>query len=125
MADDTKSGSGWPDPDTERAQPGDVLGIERGGETTSLGDTEQVEDRRRESSSRRRLKIKSSGAQPARSLSAGTLQGASQLSVTLVVKLGAPRQVAPKVQGRQTLGSAAGGAGRLQRVVSRRIPACS
>ena len=47
MADDTKSGSGWPDPDTERAQPGDVLGIERGGETTSLGDTEQDEDRRR------------------------------------------------------------------------------
>ena len=37
----------WPDPDTERAQPGDVLGIERGGETTSQGDTEEDEDRRR------------------------------------------------------------------------------
>ena len=37
----------WPDPDRERAQPGDVLGIERGGETTSLGETEEDEDRRR------------------------------------------------------------------------------
>jgi hypothetical protein len=37
----------WPDPDKERAQPGDVLGIERGGETTSLGDTEESEDKRR------------------------------------------------------------------------------
>jgi hypothetical protein len=44
------SGSGsasWPDPDKERAQPGDILGIERGGETTSLGDTEEDEDERR------------------------------------------------------------------------------
>ncbi len=48
MADDPKASSGWPDPKTERAQPGDVLGIERGGETTSLGDTEEDEDRRRE-----------------------------------------------------------------------------
>ena len=47
MADDTKASSDWPDPDTERAQPGDVLGIERGGETTSLGDTEEDEDSRR------------------------------------------------------------------------------
>jgi len=47
MADDTKASSDWPDPDTERAQPGDVLGIERAGETTSLGDTEEDEDRRR------------------------------------------------------------------------------
>ena len=47
MADDTKASSDWPDPDTERAQPGDVLGIERGGEITNLGDTEQDEDRRR------------------------------------------------------------------------------
>jgi hypothetical protein len=31
----------------ERAQPGDVLGLERGGETTSLGDTAADEDRRR------------------------------------------------------------------------------
>jgi len=37
----------WPDPDRERAQPGDVLGIERGGETTNLGDTEEDEDERR------------------------------------------------------------------------------
>ena len=42
--------SNWPDPDRERAQPGDVLGIERGGETTSLGDTEEEEDRRRRDS---------------------------------------------------------------------------
>jgi hypothetical protein len=41
------SGSAWPDPDKERAQPGDILGIERGGETTSLGDTEDDEDERR------------------------------------------------------------------------------
>jgi hypothetical protein len=47
MADPTKPGANWPDPDRERAQPGDVLGIERGGETTSLGDTEEDEDRRR------------------------------------------------------------------------------
>jgi hypothetical protein len=41
-------GSGnWPNPDNDRAQPGDVLGIERGGETTSLGDTEEEEDERR------------------------------------------------------------------------------
>jgi hypothetical protein len=45
MADDTAK---WPDPETDRAQPGDVLGIERGGETTSLGETEEDEDRRRE-----------------------------------------------------------------------------
>jgi hypothetical protein len=37
----------WPDPDNERAQPGDVLGIERGGETTSLGDTDESENQRR------------------------------------------------------------------------------
>jgi hypothetical protein len=47
MANPTDPNSNWPDPDTERAQPGDVLGIERGGETTSLGDTEEGEDRRR------------------------------------------------------------------------------
>jgi hypothetical protein len=39
--------AGWPDPDVDRAQPGDVLGIERGGETTSLGETDEDEDRRR------------------------------------------------------------------------------
>ena len=37
----------WPDPDAERAQPGDVLGIEREGETTSLGETREDEDKRR------------------------------------------------------------------------------
>ncbi len=47
MADSTSANANWPDPDQERAQPGDVLGIERGGETTSLGDTEEDEDRRR------------------------------------------------------------------------------
>ena len=46
MPDSTKNAN-WPDPDQERAQPGDVLGIERGGETTSLGETEEDEDRRR------------------------------------------------------------------------------
>jgi hypothetical protein len=39
--------SNWPDPDRERAQPGDVLGIERGGETTSLGESAEDEDQRR------------------------------------------------------------------------------
>jgi hypothetical protein len=47
MAEPTNANANWPDPDRERAQPGDVLGIERGGETTSLGDTEEDEDRRR------------------------------------------------------------------------------
>ena len=47
MADPTNPSGDWPDPDRERAQPGDVLGIERGGETTSIGDTEEDEDRRR------------------------------------------------------------------------------
>jgi hypothetical protein len=47
MADSTNANDNWPDPDRERAQPGDVLGIERGGETTSLGDTEEDEDLRR------------------------------------------------------------------------------
>ena len=47
MADPTKPNASWPDPDQERAQPGDVLGIERGGETTNLGETEEEEDRRR------------------------------------------------------------------------------
>jgi hypothetical protein len=45
-------GSAWPDPDKERAQPGDILGIERGGETTSLGDTEEDEDGRRRDAER-------------------------------------------------------------------------
>jgi len=47
MADSTNANANWPDPDEERAQPGDVLGIERDGETTSLGDTADDEDRRR------------------------------------------------------------------------------
>lgn len=42
----------WPDPDKERAQPGDILGIERGGETTSLGETEEDEDERRRDAER-------------------------------------------------------------------------
>lgn len=36
-----------PDGDSSRAQPGDVLGIERDGETTELGDSPDDEDRRR------------------------------------------------------------------------------
>jgi hypothetical protein len=47
LAAESGSGSSWPDPNKERAQPGDILGIERGGETTSLGDTEEDEDDRR------------------------------------------------------------------------------
>ncbi len=42
-----RTGSGWPAPEADRAQPGDVLGIERGGETTTLGDTADDEDKRR------------------------------------------------------------------------------
>ena len=38
---------GNPNPETERAQPGDVIGIERDGETTELGDTAEEEDERR------------------------------------------------------------------------------
>jgi len=37
-----------PDPIDERAQPGDVLGIENDGETTHLGDTAEDEDDRLE-----------------------------------------------------------------------------
>jgi hypothetical protein len=44
--------SNWPDPDRERAQPGDVLGIERGGETTSLGESAEDEDERRKDAER-------------------------------------------------------------------------
>jgi hypothetical protein len=48
MADPTNPNpNNWPEPDRERAQPGDVLGIERGGETTNLADTEEDEDTRR------------------------------------------------------------------------------
>lgn len=34
-------------PADDRAQPGDVIGIERDGETTELGDTDEDEDERR------------------------------------------------------------------------------
>jgi hypothetical protein len=44
--------SNWPDPDRDRAQPGDVLGIERGGETTSLGEDAEDEDKRRKDAER-------------------------------------------------------------------------
>jgi hypothetical protein len=43
---------GTVDPDTARAQPGDVLGLARGGETTSLGDTAEDEDERRREAER-------------------------------------------------------------------------
>jgi hypothetical protein len=51
-AHDTTGVAGWPEPASERAQPGDVLGIERGGETTTLGETAEDEDKRRTSSER-------------------------------------------------------------------------
>jgi hypothetical protein len=35
-----------PDPNDERAQPGDVIGIEHDGEVTHLGDTAEDEDDR-------------------------------------------------------------------------------
>lgn len=54
---------GWPDPAVDRAQPGDVLGIERGGETTSLGDTGQDEDQRRDAAEK---EIRESTAQEVR-----------------------------------------------------------
>ena len=60
MADPTNPKANWPDPDSERAQPGDVLGIERGGETTSLGDTEEEEDPRRKAPWTRLRKIRNS-----------------------------------------------------------------
>ena len=37
-----------PDVADDRAQPGDVLGIERDGERTHLGDTAEDEDKRRD-----------------------------------------------------------------------------
>jgi hypothetical protein len=37
-----------------RAQPGDVLGLETGGERTGLGDTTEDENRRREAAERAR-----------------------------------------------------------------------
>ena len=37
-----------------RAQPGDVLGIETGGETTEIGDTAEDEDKRRRDSTDRK-----------------------------------------------------------------------
>jgi hypothetical protein len=37
-----------PDPADDRAQPGDVLGVERDGERTHLGETREDEDERRE-----------------------------------------------------------------------------
>lgn len=39
---------GPPEPIDDRAQPGDVLGIEEDGEVTHLGDTREDEDERRE-----------------------------------------------------------------------------
>ena len=60
MADPTRK-EGWPDPDEERAQPGDVLGIERGGETTELGDTRESEDKRRRDALKEEADKKKSG----------------------------------------------------------------
>ncbi len=37
-----------PTPPDDRAQPGDVLGVERDGERTHLGETREDEDKRRE-----------------------------------------------------------------------------
>ncbi len=53
MADKTRDDENVTDPDDVsphfggRAQPGDVLGIETGGETTSIGDTDEDENERR------------------------------------------------------------------------------
>jgi hypothetical protein len=44
--EDRRTGN-WPNPDDERAQPGDVIGIETEGEITELGDTAEDEDARR------------------------------------------------------------------------------
>ena len=51
--DPTRRPGSWPNPDVERAQPGDVVGIERGGETTKLGDTAEDEDERRRDAERK------------------------------------------------------------------------
>jgi hypothetical protein len=46
--DDRDAGAGDVSPHYEgRAQPGDVLGIETGGETTAIGDTSEDENERR------------------------------------------------------------------------------
>jgi hypothetical protein len=52
----------------ERAQPGDILGIESAGETTSLGDTASDEDKRRESAEKdiRGVKIEPDTDKPRR-----------------------------------------------------------
>jgi hypothetical protein len=42
----------------ERAQPGDILGIESGGETTGIGDTAEDEDRRREQAEKAGREVK-------------------------------------------------------------------
>jgi hypothetical protein len=48
LAEDRMRRAGkYPNPDTERAQPGDVVGIETEGETTHLGETAEDEDERR------------------------------------------------------------------------------
>lgn len=46
--DSRKGPDPLPDSADDRAQPGDVLGIERDGETTELGETREDEDKRRE-----------------------------------------------------------------------------
>lgn len=38
----------YPETGDDRAQPGDVLGIETGGEQTHIGETREDEDKRRE-----------------------------------------------------------------------------
>jgi hypothetical protein len=53
--DDTKRGADDVSPHYGgRAQPGDVLGIETGGETTEIGDTAEDEDKRRRNSTDRK-----------------------------------------------------------------------
>jgi hypothetical protein len=42
----------------ERAQPGDVIGVETGGETTHIGDTAEDENKRREAAEKDADKIR-------------------------------------------------------------------
>jgi hypothetical protein len=46
--DDLRRTDRLPETGADRAQPGDVLGIEEDGETTHLGETREDEDERRE-----------------------------------------------------------------------------
>jgi hypothetical protein len=56
-ADDSEPGTGDASPHPgRRAQPGDILGIETGGETTTIGDTSEDENERRRKSEKSPLR---------------------------------------------------------------------